>query len=1019
LRTVAITLALLVAVIAAALATAPHLVDWNDYRGLLTRQAEAITGGATAIRGRISFSLLPTPTLSLAQTIVTGGDGAGGRARLGIDRIDVRLRALSLLRGEVRIGDIRLVRPVLEVDRSPVRTALPADGNLLRALIAIRPDRLVVVDGRAVLRDDRTAHRQIEAIEVEVVAESPDGPFTLRAGFETAARAFDLDARIGHLGPDGVGTLQLILARLGPQPARLRYDGAVWWYAATPRLRGDVILAGEDTPSVVAMVVGALGHAIPPLPPWLDQPFEVAGRLQLDGDGLQIGELRLLLAGTRAAGALSLAFGASPTLMLNLQSDRLELVDLLRARPADLAPLVALARTWRGEVDLSVGALHYRDRSAERIRLRLALTGDGEVRVDQASALLPGQTDLRFEGRLAAIDDRVELKGKVNAVTDDLGALLAWLDLRPPGVANGRLRSFSLSSALAFDGHAAQLAQVEARLDAIQLRGSAVLESDGGAGARPRLALDLTLDRLNIDAYRPDLSPSDAAGLLQRALRGADAEVSTRVGRLTWRGLLMRDVVIALRADQGRLQVSKASLEVAGEAEAWLDGQVDLESGAFAWSAEVRSTRPARLLRRLDLAAPLTWPRMPPLTLVVSATGRPEQFDLEAEIDDGAGRLAAAGDARWVAGSLHYGLALRGDHPDINTLVRSLGAQTVVAGDADQAGLSFTGKLTGAADQHSIAGSARLGDMSLTGLLAWQRDEERPRYDLQLSIAEPTWGALTTLLELIGFRPATALPAQSVLGNWPRQALRLGWLSQFDGSLKLSAKGALAGEGTEVDVRLQDAKLFVDRASVRLPQGTLSTEFSLDTHRPLPFLMASIDLRNIEASWLATKLDIDPVLEGRMDLRGEATAAGSSAYDLVRTLIGRIELAMSAGRLIGDEIAPIRQALRSGGNDHAGMPLPTSPAEELAALPFSDLVARFSLDRGIASSQSADLTLDGAPAIIAGTVDLLLWAADLTVAVAPSAYPDEAITLQIVGPLKRPQTRLRLPPGLPAATAVP
>ena len=53
-----------------------------------------------------------------------------------------------------------------------------------------------------------------------------------------------------------------------------------------------------------------------------------------------------------------------------------------------------------------------------------------------------------------------------------------------------------------------------------------------------------------------------------------------------------------------------------------------------------------------------------------------------------------------------------------------------------------------------------------------------------------------------------------------------------------------------------------------------------------------------------------------MDLLGEATAAGSSPYDLVRTLIGRIELAMRAGRLVGDEMAPIRKALSAGRNDH-------------------------------------------------------------------------------------------------------
>ena len=1021
-RSFVITLVLLVAVIAAVLATAPHLVDWNDHRGLLTRQAEAITGGAVAIEGRISFSLLPTPTLTLAQTRLTGGDGAGGRTRLAIDRIDLRLRALPLLRGEVRIGDVRLVRPVLEVDSAPNQDASPPDdGNLLRSLIAVRPDRLTVADGRAVLRDNRAAGWELDAIEIEVVAQGPDGPFALRGGFEAAARAFDLDARIGRLSPDHVGTLELTLSALGQQPARLRYNGAVWWHTDNLRARGDVTLAGHSTGSAAARVGGAVGRTGPWLPSWLDHPFEVSGKLQLDGERLQLDELRLLLAQTRAAGQLSLAFGASPTMMLGLQTERLELGDPLTARAADLAPFVALSRMLRGGIDLSVAALHYRDRSADRVRLRLTLTGDGEVAVEQASAILPGQTDLRFAGRLAATGELVDLRGKVDAVTDDLGALLAWLDIRPPAVASGRLRTLSISSALAIDGDAVQLSQTEIRVDATQLRGSAALEINGSAdAARPRFTADLVLDRLNIDAYQADLLPTDAARLLQRALRDADAEIGVRVERLTWRGLLMREVAIALRADQGRLQVSNASLEMAGEADARLNGEVDLESGAFAWSAEIHTARVAQLLRRLGLPAPLMLSRAPPLTLAVAAAGRPGQFDLEVEADDGAGRLAAVGEAGWVDGRPRYDLEVELGHPDVNVLIRPLGATTAVGGDASPTALSFAGKLTGAADQHTIAGSARLGDMSLTGLLAWQTEQPRPRYDLQLSVAEPTFEVLTALLELAGFGPALLLDTP-VLGNWPQQPLDLGFLSQFEGSLKLSAKGGLAGDSSELDARLQDATLFVDRASARLPHGTLSTELTLDTDRPLPFLVASLDLREIDAAWLAARLDLDPVLEGAMELHAEATAAGSSAYDLVRTLIGRIELAMAAGRLVGDQMAPIREALRTGRNDHdrPGMPGPDPSSGERPALPFTDLVARFSLDRGMASTQSVELEVDDAAVTVAGVIDLLLWAADVTVEVAAPDHPDEPIALQVVGPLKRPQTRLTVPPALRAATAAP
>jgi uncharacterized protein involved in outer membrane biogenesis len=296
--------------------------------------------------------------------------------------------------------------------------------------------------------------------------------------------------------------------------------------------------------------------------------------------------------------------------------------------------------------------------------------------------------------------------------------------------------------------------------------------------------------------------------------------------------------------------------------------------------------------------------------------------------------------------------------------------------------------------------------MSLTGLLAWRQEQPRPRYDLQLSVAEPTLELLTALLELTGLGPPVTLLDAPLLGNWPPQPLQLGWLSQFDGSLKLAAKGGLAGEGSELDARLQDAMLFVDRASARLRHGSLDAAFTLDAGRPLPFLTGSLDLREVDTSWLAARLDLDPVIEGAMDLHSEATAAGWSAYDLVRSLIGRVELSIGQGRLRGDDLAAIGEAL--GRNDQQN----ASVSGQTPALPFTDLVGRFSLDRGITRAQSVQLEIQGAPTTVTGTADLLLWAADLTVEVA--LQPDRPITLRIVGPLGEPQTRLTVP-----ATATP
>jgi uncharacterized protein involved in outer membrane biogenesis len=1018
LRSVIIILVVLVAVVAAVLVTAPRLVDWNDYRELLTRQAEAITGSTVAIEGRISFRLLPTPTLTLARTKLAGGTQAAGRMLLVVDRLDVQLQALPLLLGEVQVGDVRLVRPILQLDQSPGQDAqLPATGrNPVLSLIAIRPHHLTVVDGSVMLRRDQRTSWQFDAIDVEVVAEGQDGPFALQGGFGIGEQPFEIDARIGRLGPDDVATLELELAT-EEAPASLGFTGAIWWDPDDPRLRGEASLAGQGTRSIVTLVDGVLGHAMPALPNWLDRPFEMSGNIQLDRSRLQLDQVRLVLPEMEADGQLDLALGAEPRIALGLRVQRLELSDPLQASPADLAPLAALPPYLEGEIDLSIAELHYRERAVGRIRLRLLLAGDGGIAIEQASAMLPGRTDLRFEGKLAGAGDAVALQGNVDAVSDDLRGLLTWLGMPPPDAAAGRLRTLSLSSAIAIDERALRLSQADVRVDATQLRGSLDLAIGATAGTRRRLEADVALDRLDVDAYQPDLAPADAAGLVRRALGNADAAIDARIERLTWRGLQMRGLAFALAAENGQLRISDASLEAAGEAQAKLEGQVDLASGDFRWTTEVRMTRLQRLLRRLDFAPPLILARVPPLTLKASAEGRLDGFEVDVEIDDGKGRLTAAGQAGLVDGKPRYELEIELGYPDYGDLLRMLGAATI---PDDTAPLSVAGRIArSAASDHTIAGSVRLDTMSVTGLLGWQQQEPRPRFELQLSVGDPRREILIALLELAGLGPAPTLLANSFLGNWPTEPLQLGWLSRLDGELNLSAKGGLVGDGLELQARLQDRKLFVERAALELRPGTLQTELIFDVGRPLPFLSAAIDLRDIDAAWLAAKLDLESVVEGALDLNGEMTAAGSNPYDLVRSLLGRLEVSMTEGRLIGDELAPIRQALiaETDGADHQDGAPQEPLTGEPAALAFKNLMGRFALDRGMAVAQSVTLDLDRAEGTVTGLVDLLLWVADLTFELKAPAPGAEPITLKMVGPLERPQTRLALPepdPRVPA-----
>ncbi len=97
----------------------------------------------------------------------------------------------------------------------------------------------------------------------------------------------------------------------------------------------------------------------------------------------------------------------------------------------------------------------------------------------------------------------------------------------------------------------------------------------------------------------------------------------------------------------------------------------------------------------------------------------------------------------------------------------------------------------------------------------------------------------------------------------------------------------------------------------------------------------------------------------------------------------------------------------------------TSDADVAAKLPDLQLTGRFDLERGIATAQSVEVEVGPSQGTLEGVIDLLLWVSDLNLQLNTDAAP---LSLQIVGPLDRLQTRLLEPqsnPVTPAPAAAP
>ena len=1000
---------LLIVALAGGLLLLPRLVTWNDYREEVTERAEAITGQNVAIGGRIDLELLPRPTLSLAQATLSGNGPAPDGHVLEVDRLDLRLKALPLLGGRFEVEEVRLVRPVLEVERGArpddlgAALALAGSGFVL-PLAAGGPSHLSVVDGRALLNDG-VVH-QIEAINLDVAATGPDGPYALEGGFVVREQPFAFTAQLGQLAAQSWSTLQLEVSApvAAGEPTRLSFHGLTWSDPRTPQLRGNLSLSGNDARAALAALGGALGGGAPALPPWLGARFRLEGRLEFSDQAADLGDLSVTLADTEATGSLRLGVGPRPAIDLQLDLPHLVAPEgwPQAGDGSGLAALAALADRVSGSIDVAVQTLAYRGGTIRRLRTSLALSGSGEIAVEQARAIFPGQTTVAFTGALAGPEADAALEGALTVVTGNLRELLGWLGLEPDAVAEGRLRSLSLASQLALRDGTLRFADAELRVDASLVAGSLALS----LGPRLQVAGALALDRLDLDAYWPDGEPAELARSALQAFASVDAAVEARIERLTWHGLRLAEIRLDGRSVAGQLKLNELSLKEAADSRAHLAGEVDLERETFDLEAELATARPAQLLRRLGLSPPLLLARLSSVEVDGSARGDLDAFDLALELRSEGARLALAGAVDGSDGQPRYDLAVDASHPDYPALLDLLGVPRAPGAEAAQP-FSMTGRLSGdLSEQTTVAGSARLGAMSLTGRVGWDRTAPRPRLSAQLSAGDPDLDALAGLAVLAGLRLDPSVLEGPRAGAWSMQPMGLRWLGALDAELELSAKGGLVGSGFEAALRLDEGRLLVDRLAAALWQGRLEAQASLDVDRALPFLAVALDLRGIDPTALAAWLDLPPVVVGPADLYVEATTAGDSPYDLVRGLIGDVEVGLSDGRLIGAPLAALRlltvPATASppaiDGNDVEG--------ENGPALPVSDLSGSLVLRRGIARTDALPFQLDGRQAELEGSIDLLLWAADLVLRLESAGAGDEAIGLRLVGPLARPQIRL-------------
>jgi len=332
------------AAVPVALIAALSAIDAEIYRDALVEQVEAATGRSFTIGGALRLVPGLRPAL-VAERVRLGNPPAGPPGDLlRVERIEARLPLIPLLRGDIRIERLTLLRPEIGFVPDGKRSgnwAFPAtgadtgpagDAGSLR--VSVRD--ALIRDGTARYRDPSTGREWQAAIaEARLRAPSPEARirFSLRGTFREEAFSISGD------GPpiEGLGKPEAwpvaIKAEIGAAAVEMSGTIALFGPRGSADLSADVAATVEDP----RRLGGIFDTTLPTL-----KPLEAKGQVHVYGDRVRVEGLQAVIGTSGLSGEVEVILAeARPRVAGSLAGETVDLADfgLIDDAPVDESPV--------------------------------------------------------------------------------------------------------------------------------------------------------------------------------------------------------------------------------------------------------------------------------------------------------------------------------------------------------------------------------------------------------------------------------------------------------------------------------------------------------------------------------------------------------------------------------------------------------------------------------------------------------------------------------------------------------
>ena len=491
------------------------------------------------------------------------------------------------------------------------------------------------------------------------------------------------------------------------------------------------------------------------------------------------------------------------------------------------APAFRLPSALQAKLTLGIDALSYRGNIVRQARLEAGLD-KGVLSLRRLSALLPGGGDVALTGTVASDRGLPVLDVELDANADNLRALLEWLGYAVDRVPADRLRKFSATAQVTGRSDNIQFAGLDLRVDTSRVTGGIAYVDRG----RPGFGARLEIDRLNLDAYAPDLTGVSDTGEphvlpegvakpdLAGWLAGFDANLNADIGTLTVAGVPVQQAKLDGTLTNGTLAVRQFRTSdlagVAGSVQGSIgklqplddmELTVDLKAASL---VQAYRTFPSLINRQLGIPAD----RLGEATLQGRIAGDAERLALDLTAGVAGGSIQAGGTLDESGTVPAYDLKVRTSHPDAARFAQVFAPDWRPAGKLG--GVDLYAEVSGSSSAMSIAAiQGMAGPVSVQGEATVDLEKERPVIDTKVQTGEIVIDHFFQASSRALMAPSLIQPALAAEGlPWSNAPFRLDWMRSLDGRLALTSRAIAYG-----DHRLTDTA-----ARARLENGELTVE---------------------------------------------------------------------------------------------------------------------------------------------------------------------------------------------------